>query len=74
MSTEKQQAFTQQTREAYADIRERRAKNRKQANLLPFAVAQERRAALDWRNYQPSTPNVVGTQVFDDYPLVELSF
>ena len=72
MSTEKQQAFTQQTREAYADIRERRAKNRKQANLLPFAVAQERRASLDWRNYQPPTPNLVGIQVFDDYPLSEL--
>ena len=72
MSAEKQEVFTQQTREAYADIRERRAKNRKQANLLPFAVAQERRASLDWRNYQPPTPNLVGTQVFDDYSLSEL--
>ena len=72
MNIEKQQAFTQQTREEYADIRERRAKNRKQVNLLPFTAAQERRASLDWRNYQPPTPNLIGTQVFDDYPLAEL--
>ena len=72
MSTERQQAFTEQTREEYAEIRERRAKNRQQANLLPFAIAQERRSTLDWRNYQPSTPCVMGTKVFEDYPLAKL--
>ena len=72
MSTERQQAFTEQTREEYAEIRERRAKNRQQANLLPFAIAQERRFTLDWRNYQPSTPCLLGTKVFEDYPLAEL--
>ncbi len=72
MSSERQQTFTQQTREEYAEIRERRAKNRQQANLLPFAVAQERRSTLDWRSYQPPTPDVIGTKIFEDYPLAEL--
>ena len=72
MSSEKQQVFTEQTREEYAEIRERRAKNRQQANLLPFAVAQERRSTLDWRNYQPPLPHLMGTQVFEDYSLSEL--
>ena len=72
MSTERQQTFTEQTREEYAEIRERRAKNRQQANLLPFAIAQERRSTLDWRSYQPSTPCLLGTNVFEDYPLAEL--
>jgi 5-methyltetrahydrofolate--homocysteine methyltransferase len=72
MSSERQQTFTEQTREEYAEIRERRAKNRQQANLLPFAVAQERRSTLDWRNYQPPSPRRIGTKVFEDYPLVEL--
>ena len=72
MSTERQQTFTEQTREEYAEIRKRRAKNRQQANLLPFAIAQERRSTLDWRNYQPSTPCLMGTKVFEDYPLAEL--
>ena len=72
MSSEKQQVFTEQTREEYAEIRERRAKNRQQANLLLFAVAQERRSTLDWRSYQPPVPHLIGTQVFEDYPLSEL--
>ena len=72
MSSERQQTFTEQTREEYAEIRERRAKNRQQVNLLPFAVAQERRSTLDWRNYQPPSPRRIGTKVFEDYPLAEL--
>ena len=72
MSRERQQSFTEQTRAEYADIRERRAKNRQQANLLPFAVAQERRATLDWRNYQPPKPGMIGTKIFEDYSLAEL--
>ena len=72
MSEEKQQTFAEQTREEYEEIRERRSKNRKQASLLPFGVAQERRATLDWRNYQPPTPNLIGTKVFDNYPLAKL--
>ena len=73
MSDERQETFVAQTREEYADIRERRAKNRKQANLLPFSVARERRSALDWQNYRPPTPRFIGTQVYDDYPLSRLA-
>ena len=72
MSREKQQTFAEQTREEYEEIRERRAKNRKQANLLSFSVAQERKSTLDWRNYRPPTPERIGTKVFDDYPLAKL--
>ena len=72
MSSERQQAFTEQIREEYTEIREHRAKNRKQANLLPFTVAQDRKFTLDWQNYQPPKPTMTGTKVFDDYPLNEL--
>ena len=72
MSSERQQTFTEKTREEYAKIREHRAKNRKQANLLPFTVAQQRKSTLDWRNHQPTTPSLIGTQVFEDYSLEKL--
>ncbi len=72
MSSEKQQTFVTQTREEYAEIRERRAKNRKQTNLLPFRVAQERKFTPGWQNYQPPKPSMIGTEVFDDYTLAEL--
>ena len=30
------------------------------------------KATLDWRNYLPPTPGLIGTKVFDDYPLAKL--
>ena len=72
MSDERRNTFTEETREEYASIRERRASNRQQATLLPFAVAQERRFTLEWRKYQPPVPQLIGTRVFEMYPLAEL--
>ena len=72
MSPDKRETFAEATRQAYADIRERRAENRQQATLLPVRVAQERRATLAWRGYQPPVPNCLGTQVFEDYSIAAL--
>ena len=72
MNSEKQETFVEQTREAYVALRERRAKNRKQATLLPFTVAQQRKFTPDWRNYNPTKPAMIGTKVFEDYPLAKL--
>ena len=72
MSSENQEVFVEKTREEYEEIRERRAKNKKQTNLLPFNVAQQRKLTLDWQNYQPPKPNMIGIEVFDDYPLAKL--
>ncbi len=72
LSREKQCKFTKETRREYESIRERRSKNRKQSNLLPFSVAQQRKFVSDWQNYQPPIPKITGIQVLDDYPLAEL--
>ncbi len=72
MSDEKQPVFVEQTREEYAEIRERREKNKKQTKLLPFAVAQQRKFIPDWKNYLPPKPHTTDIKVFDDYPLAEL--
>jgi 5-methyltetrahydrofolate--homocysteine methyltransferase len=72
MSDERQETFMTQTREEYANVRERRTKNRKRVNLLPFSVAQERKFTPGWQNYQPPEPSMIGIKVFDDYPLSEL--
>lgn len=72
MSSENQKVFVEKTSEEYAEIRERRAKSRKQTNLLPFAVAQQRKFTLDWQNYLPPKPQMTGIKVFDDYSLKKL--
>ena len=74
LSRERQAQFTAETRTEYEKIRERRAKNRQQATLLPFSVAQQRKFSPDWENYQPPKPSLNGaTNVFNNYPLEELA-
>ena len=73
LSRERQAQFTAETRTEYEKIRERRAKNRQQATLLPFSVARQRKFSPDWENYQPPKPSLNGaTNVFNNYPLEEL--
>ena len=72
MSDENQDRFVEQAREEYADIRARREKNRQQTNLLPYAVAQQRKFTPDWKNYRPPKPHNINIKAFDDYPLAEL--
>ena len=73
LSRERQAQFTAETRTEYENIRERRAKNRQQATLLPFSVAQQRKFSPDWENYQPPKPSLnMATNVFNNYPLEEL--
>ncbi len=72
MNSENHQKFVDQTREEYIDIRQNRSKSRQKTKILPFHVAQQRKLTLDWHNYLPPKPNMVGIKVFDDYPLDEL--
>ena len=73
LSRERQEQFRAETRTEYENIRERRAKNRQQATLLPFSVAQQRKFSPDWENYQPPKPSLnMATNVFNNYPLEEL--
>ncbi len=72
LNTENHKNFVDQTREEYDGIRKNRAKSRQKTKLLPFSIAQKRKLALDWNNYLPPKPNMIGVKVFDDYPLKEL--
>lgn len=72
MSEENQQKFVEETRDEYVEIRNKRSESRQKTKLLPYSVAQQRKLALDWKNYVPSKPNITGVKVFDDYPLDQL--
>jgi 5-methyltetrahydrofolate--homocysteine methyltransferase len=61
--------------EAYAEydmMREKRLSQTKRKTLVSIEAARENRCQHDWENYRPFTPNVLGRQVFDDYPLDDL--
>ena len=72
MNSENHQKFVDKTREEYDEIRQNRSKSRQKTKLLPFNVSQRRKLTLDWNNYLPPKPNMIGVKVFDDYPLDEL--
>ena len=72
LNTENHKNFVDQTRIEYDGIRKNRAKSRQKTKLLPFSIAQKRKLSLDWNNYLPPKPNMIGVKVFDDYPLDEL--
>ena len=72
LNTENYKNFVDQTREEYDGIRKNREKNRQKTKLLPSSIAQQRKLSLDWNNYLPPKPNMIGVKVFDDFPLGEL--
>ncbi len=39
---------------------------------IPFSKAQKNKTAIDWKNYTPPAPRLIGTKVFDDVDLAEL--
>ncbi|WP_282110366.1 methionine synthase [Shewanella algicola] len=61
--------------EAYAEydvMREKRLSQTKRKTIVSIEAARENRCKHDWESYTPFTPNVLGRQVFDDYPLEDL--
>ncbi|WP_137226004.1 methionine synthase [Shewanella sp. MEBiC00475] len=61
--------------EAYAEydmMREKRLSQTKRKTIISIEAARENRCKHDWDSYTPFTPNVLGRQVFDDYPLEDL--
>ena len=64
--------FSQDIREEYAQVRERRKEKAARAKTLSLAEARERRLRLDWGGYSPPEPQQPGVTTFDDFPLERL--
>ena len=72
LSPEHRQDFAAQLRAEYDGMRENHAKGRRKAEMATIAQARENRFTTDWASYTPPTPNITGTQKFEDYDLAEL--
>ncbi len=64
--------FSAQIRAEYEKVREQHRNRQRKERWLPIEQARANRTAIDWSNYQPPRPKVLGVQVLDDYPLSEL--
>lgn len=72
ISNDTRQATIDATYAEYDMMREKRLSQTKRKTIVSIDAARENRCQHDWDNYTPFTPNVLGRQVFDDYPLEDL--
>ncbi|MGL5389923.1 MAG: vitamin B12 dependent-methionine synthase activation domain-containing protein, partial [Shewanella sp.] len=72
VNNETRQATIDETYAEYDDMRAKRLSQTKRKEIVSLEAARENRCQHDWANYSPFKPNVLGRQVFDDYPLTDL--
>ncbi len=61
------------TRNEYAKIREQRANRTSSKKYLSIKQARANHFKINWQNYTPPKPNLLGIKVFENYDLEELS-
>ncbi|MCB9099152.1 MAG: methionine synthase [Anaerolineales bacterium] len=66
-------AFTQATRDEYAQLREHHLNNRSNRPLLDLATARSRRFQPDWQQADIVKPSFLGVKVFNDISLGSLA-
>ncbi len=72
MKAEAAGPFTAETKQTYAELRERRNREQESRDLLPLAEAREHSMVTDWTTYQPPRPRISGTTVIPDIDLAKL--
>jgi len=65
--------FIKEIRESYAQMREEHAKKQDSKNYLPIEEARKNKVQIDWENEYIVRPSFLGTKVFEDYSLEELT-
>jgi 5-methyltetrahydrofolate--homocysteine methyltransferase len=66
-------AFINSIKEQYAVLRDRHLNKKVTKNLLPLAQARANSTRIDWDNYTPPTPKMLGVKVFKKYNLAEIA-
>jgi 5-methyltetrahydrofolate--homocysteine methyltransferase len=72
VNLDRREAFVEKHREEYAELRTSHADRRAKVKIIPLDEARARKLAIDWTDYVPPTPAVIGTKTFSEYPLAEL--
>jgi len=65
-------AYADQIAAEYEEVRAKHAGRRSSTMLSPLAKARANRTKIEWEEYAPPRPNVLGVKAFDDYPLEEI--
>ena len=73
LNKEQKPDFLKGIKNEYHKLKEDFANRKTIKNYLPFAVAQQNGAVVDWDNFTPVTPAFTGTKVFKNYDLAEIA-
>jgi len=60
-------------KDEYDQVRIKRAKNTSQKKYVPIDQARSQSFSIDWKNYSPPIPVLVGQEVFDQFDLQDLA-
>jgi 5-methyltetrahydrofolate--homocysteine methyltransferase len=72
ISQEHRDAFISEIQRDYEAVRLRTANRTARGTLYAYTDAVKQKPQLNWRDYQPEMPNILGVTVLDDYPLEAL--
>ena len=72
INNQTRQATIDAAYQEYDAMREKRLSQAKRKQITSIEAARDNRCQHDWDKYTPFVPNVLGRQVFDDYPLEDL--
>ncbi|WP_284727826.1 methionine synthase [Sphingomonas psychrolutea] len=73
LSPDSKEAYAKGIRAEYLKVAEAHARAEAEKQRLPLARARGNALKLDWSAYKPVKPSFLGTKVFEDYDLEELS-
>ena len=69
ISEEYRESFLAELKADYEKVREQHASKQKRTRFLKLEDARANKVKLDWDNYTPPAPKIMGIQRFDDMPL-----
>ncbi len=72
LNQEQKPAFLAGIKLEYDKLKEAFANKKTSKEVLSFTDAQKNKVKIDWANYVPPVPNLIGIKAFDDYDLNEL--
>jgi 5-methyltetrahydrofolate--homocysteine methyltransferase len=72
LNKDSKEQFLNNINAEYDKLREDFANKKSAKQYIPFGMAQANAAKIDWTNYLPVKPAVMGNKIFDGYDLAEV--
>ena len=72
VSEGRRESYAEQIATEYEEVRVKHAGRRSKTRMATLERARANRTKIDWQDYEPPKPNVLGVRTFEDYPLEDI--